>query len=263
MTAASESGARAVGRWGWLFVALLGVSCAGFIALGIWQLQRLSWKTTLIERVESRTRAQPVSVPGPLQWPGVTPATHEYLRVRLQGRWQATADRPADIWVRTGTELGWGFWLMSPLQTREGFRVLVNRGFVPAEQRNAVIERLKLQRQAGQDDEVQVTGLLRMSEAPSLLRGNEPAENRWASRDVPAMAQAMGLGNVPVAPFFVDAFVETPAASPTDARSPGWPRPGLTVVRFNNNHLSYALTWFALAALCGGGCWLLLRARNS
>jgi non-heme chloroperoxidase len=39
----------------------------------------------------------------------------------------------------------------------------------------------------------------------------------------------------------------------------GLPVGGLTVVRFRNPHLSYALTWFALA---GGLVWLALRARE-
>jgi surfeit locus 1 family protein len=51
---------------------------------------------------------------------------------------------------------------------------------------------------------------------------------------------ARGLG--PVAPYFVDASSE--ATPPT-----GWPRAGLTVVHFSNNHRVYAITWFALAAM--------------
>ncbi|MGA0572056.1 SURF1 family protein [Variovorax sp. VNK109] len=262
MTDATTLRPRAIGRWGWLFLALLGLSSAGFAALGIWQVQRLSWKTDLIERVEARTRAQPVAVPAPALWPTVNAAAHEYLRVQLQGQWKQTpaGGKPADIWVRTGSELGWGYWLMSPLQTSEGFWVIVNRGFVPAEQRSAVAAQMQNTVQAAAPGDVRITGLLRMSEASRLLRANDLEQGRWAARDVPVMAQAMGLGAGQVAPFFVDASAET--ATTATAR-PEWPRPGLTVVRFSNNHLSYALTWFALAALCAGGCWLLLRARNS
>ncbi len=67
-----------------------------------------------------------------------------------------------------------------------------------------------------------------------------PAAGRWYSRDVAAIAQAHGLAG-PVAPFFVD-------AQATPATAAAWPRPGLTVVQFKNDHLVYALTWFALAA---------------
>ena len=84
-----------------------------------------------------------------------------------------------------------------------------------------------------------VEGLVRLSEPEGrVLRPNRPAENRWYSRDVDAIAKARGLG--PVAPYFIDA-----GASPADALPVG----GLTVVRFRNAHLIYALTWFGLAAL--------------
>jgi surfeit locus 1 family protein len=70
-----------------------------------------------------------------------------------------------------------------------------------------------------------------------FLRSNDPAADRWHSRDVPAIAARRGLTRT--APYFVDA----------DATGTGWPRGGLTVIRFPNNHLAYALTWFGLAAL--------------
>ena len=82
-----------------------------------------------------------------------------------------------------------------------------------------------------------------------LLRGNDPAAGRWYSRDTAAIAMAQGLG--PVAPWFLDA----------DARGDGaQPLGGLTVVRFRNSHLGYALTWFSLAALWAG--WLLWARRR-
>ncbi len=93
-----------------------------------------------------------------------------------------------------------------------------------------------------------ITGLLRLTEpGGGFLRSNDPAGNRWYSRDVGAIAAARDLG--PVAPFFVDeAAGETPG---------GFPVGGLTVVAFHNNHLVYALTWFTLAAmLAGAGAWV-------
>ena len=39
----------------------------------------------------------------------------------------------------------------------------------------------------------------------------------------------------------------------------GWPRGGLTVVRFANSHLIYALTWFGLALMSGAGFVLFWR----
>jgi surfeit locus 1 family protein len=57
-----------------------------------------------------------------------------------------------------------------------------------------------------------------------------------------------------VAPFFIDS-----EASP---ESEGPPFGGMTVVTFRNAHLSYALTWFALALLSVAGLVILRRDRQ-
>lgn len=101
---------------------------------------------------------------------------------------------------------------------------------------------------------VEITGLLRMPEPKGrLLRENDPVHDRWYVRDVPAIAAQRNLRNV--APYFVDA----PAGQeyPRDASEK--PVGGLTVIAFPNNHLVYALTWFALAAMVAGGYYLVLR----
>lgn len=133
------------------------------------------------------------------------------------------------------TEAGPGWWIVTPLRTESGV-VLVNRGFAPTERRDPA------SRPAGQTTgTVVVTGLLRASEPRgAFLRANAPAAGRWYSRDVPAIARARGLDR-PVAPFLIDAD-----ATPNPG---GYPVGGLTVVRFRDSHLAYALTWFGLCAL--------------
>jgi len=209
-------------------LTLAALACAGFLVLGAWQLQRLAWKEALIARVERNVQAPPVVAPGPPQWPALT-REDEYRRLLLRGRF----DFDREVLVRASTELGAGYWVLTPLRSEAGPWVLVNRGFVPPEQRAQVPRGPEMQ---------ELTGLLRLSEpGGSLLQRNAPAAGRWYSRDVAAIAAAQGLSG-PVAPYFVDAQ-GVPGAAPT------WPRPGLTVLRFRNDHLVYALTWFALAAM--------------
>ena len=133
---------------------------------------------------------------------------------------------------------------MTPLET-PGFTLLVNRGFVPRERRDPAT------RAAGNTaGPTTVTGLLRMTEpGGGFLRANDPAANRWYSRDVAAIAAARGLGRT--APYFVDAD-----AAPNPG---GLPVGGLTVVKFPDNHLVYALTWFALMLLALFFAWRLWR----
>jgi surfeit locus 1 family protein len=222
-------------------LTLLALCLSGMLlfgALGVWQLQRLAWKRDLITRVDARIHAEAVPVPARATWPTLDLHDAEYRRVRAEGRYLHDLDTLVDA----VTELGPGAWVLTPLATSDGI-ILVNRGFVPPGQRDPAA------RTAGEaGGEVQVTGLLRRSEPGGrILRANRPDEDRWFSRDVAAIAARRGLEG-PVAPFFIDADALPGVAAP---------RGGMTVVRFRNAHLSYALTWFALAGLCVVGLVLL------
>jgi len=210
-----------------VFLAGLCLATIVFAGLGVWQLQRLGWKRDLIARVEQRLSAQPVPAPEPARY---SVASDAYRRVALEGRYLAVPDTLA----MAVTQEGPGFWVMAAFRRDDGFAVLVNRGFVPDGRRDP-----ESRRRVG-GERVRVTGLLRASEpGGGFLRANDPSSGRWYSRDVAAIAQARGLGEV--APYFVD----------LDAASePGpLPRGGMTQVSFRNTHLVYALTWFCLALM--------------
>lgn len=230
-------------------LAIAGIALFfAFISLGTWQVQRRAWKLDLIERVNERVHSQPVAVPAQALWPQVTPDTHEYLAVQAQGQWM----EGRSVLTQAVTELGAGFWLLTPLQQADGTQLLVNRGFIPAQERKAVIERIAAASPDAAGDTVTVTGLLRLSEPKGgFMRENAPSEDRWHSRDVQAIAQAKGLDRV--APFFVDQGVPGQPVAAT------WPRAGLTVIQFTNTHAVYALTWYGLALMVLGAAWLVVR----
>jgi surfeit locus 1 family protein len=235
---------------------------AGFTALGTWQLYRLQWKLALIERVDQRTHAAPVAAPGPDRWQQVSATGDEYRHVRVTGTFlheQATR-------VQASTELGSGYWLLTPLRNADGSVVLVNRGFIPVERAGSV-RRIPANAQSAAQSVAQdgnaraapvvVTGLLRISEpGGGFLRHNDPAGDRWYSRDVQAIAAARGLMHV--APYFVDADRE-PAARMSVDDANEQPIGGLTVISFHNNHLVYALTWYALALMVAAAAWWVAR----
>ena len=224
--------------------ALMLALAAAFVGLGVWQVQRRTWKLGLIAMVDARVHAPPVPAPGPAAWPGFPPEANQYLHVQVSG----TLLNDRETSVQALTELGAGDWVVTPLRTDEGWIVLVNRGFVPSGRRNPA------SRSGGElSGHVTVTGLLRPSEPDGgFLRHNDPGADRWFSRDVAAIARVRGLGAV--APYFIDAD-----AAPNPG---GFPVGGLTVISFPNNHLIYAITWFSLAALSFGGLWNLRPKRR-
>lgn len=197
----------------------------------------MQWKQELIARVNQRAHAAPVAVPSPAEWPSLTADNAEYRHVQVSGT--LLLDR--STLVQASTQLGPGFWVMTPLQTSSGDIILVNRGYIADRKADT----------GSGTAPATVTGLLRMSQADGdLLRKNDPAGQRWYSRDVQAIAAARGLGQV--APFFIDAD-----ASP--APQAGQPVGGLTMIAFRDNHLVYALTWYALALMIIGRTWQITR----
>lgn len=277
-------------RWALLVCALLAF--AGFCALGTWQVKRLAWKRDLIAHVDQRVAAPAVEAPVTSAWAGLSADADAYRKVRISG----TYLNEHSASVMAVTDLGPGFWLMTPLRRDDGSIVFINRGYIPG--KPAV---------AAPEGRVTVIGLLRLNEPKgAFLHENVPAQDQWYSRDVLALAAARGLVNS--APYFIDAaagqeravtavptasgasassasVVTSAAASASVAVSPpasdrtaasakvpstsgtaaaSVPVGGLTIIRFPNSHLVYALTWFGLAAMvAAAAAWALRDHRRS
>ena len=221
--------------------ALLGI--AVLCGLGVWQLQRLAWKEALIARVTARLGAPAVAAPGPSEWPQLDVNEREYQPVTVTGRF--AHDREIHV-VQPLTEPrgrygGYGYLVMTPLTTADGWTVYVNRGFVPQDKADPAT------RKEGQvEGDLTATGLLRAPHDRSwFMPGDNVAKNEWFSRDPALYASVARLPSGKVAPYIIDAFVN--ASLPG-----GLPQGGETIVDFPNSHLQYAITWFALAAGLAG-----------
>ena len=201
-----------------------------FLALGTWQVERLHWKEGLIAAREASMAAPPAALPKTLD----AARTLDLHRVRAEGVFRNEAELYRTAIATDGKP---GFHVMTPLALADGDTVLVDRGFVPED------KRAPASRPAGQvQGRVAVVGLLHLPPAgnPSaFIPDNSPATNRWFYVDLPAMAAADHLDK-PL-PFYVEAD-----ATPNPG---GWPRGGQFNIALPNDHLQYAITWFALAAL--------------
>jgi surfeit locus 1 family protein len=251
-----------------------------FTMLGTWQVQRRAWKLDLIARVDERVHAPPVPPPPPAEWSQVTAANSEYRHVRVTGTFLNESETP----VQALTELGTGYWVLTPLRLADGTLLMVNRGFVPPERRDRAAHEAGAATAAAT-----VTGLLRISEPKGrFLRRNDSAKGLWYSRDVEAIAAARGLSRV--APYFVDEEAgagggqrvgdasvgtdgevvgangavfgtdgESVAASRSAQAAAAAPIGGLTVIAFRNTHLTYAITWYGLGLMVLVGAWIVIR----
>jgi surfeit locus 1 family protein len=231
-TAAPGPGLRRL-FWPGLLVLL---AFAILVGLGTWQLQRLAWKQAILARIADRIAAAPVDLPPEADWPRLVPEDYEYRRVRLTGVFEhdkeALVFRPAGLGAASGA--GPGYLVLTPLRLDSGARVIVDRGFVPLDRKQPE------SRAAGEiGGVVTITGLMRSPESRNLFTpADDPARGQWYTRDPSRIAAYFKLDRT--APFTVDADA---GAAPG-----GWPVGGQTVIDIPNNHLSYALTWYGLAA---------------
>jgi cytochrome oxidase assembly protein ShyY1 len=216
---------------------------AVFIGLGVWQLQRRVEKHALIAVLTERLAAEPVPLPPQSEWARLTAEKDEFRRVRFKATYGAAPDAmvySSGSTIRDDVS-GPGTWSFVPARLESGEIVAMNAGFVQntmqdrAQQDRAVT---RLVTGAAAD----LIGYIRFPESAGLLTPSANVEKRlWFARDLPAMAQAHGWGNggKTVAPFYIDLEEPVPPS--------GIPKPGPLHVHLKDDHLQYAITWFALA----------------
>jgi surfeit locus 1 family protein len=205
------------------------------LSLGAWQLNRKAWKDGLIQRIAARAEAPPLDLtditPG-MRDPASVPAL-DFSRVRATG----TFDHARELHLIAPQRQGAGWMVITRFDMADG-PVLVMRGVVPDDARDPA------RRPDGQTSgPIAIEGRIRAGEAAGWFTpANDVGRNVWFSRDLPAMQRAAGfaLSNRTL-PFFIE--LETPVPPG------GLPRPQLEALNLRNDHLQYAITWFALAAV--------------
>ncbi len=224
------------------------ISLAILLALGSWQLQRLAWKEALLAHVAAlkTAPAQPLAAPLTALAQG---ANVEFTRVTVSCPGLASAPFLELYGLKDGLM---GSRLVSACRLADGpyGAILVDRGFVA----ETVSARPPIE--AAATAPLALTGILRLPDKRTFVTPpNEPQANRWYSRDIAAMAAALGVQRP--APTFL--FAET-------ATNPDWAalQPAPVPADIPNRHLEYALTWYGLAAaLLGVYAAVLLRRRKS
>lgn len=218
----------------WGMTIACGLLFALLCWLGTWQLQRLQWKLALIATVNGHMAAAPVSLDTIAAMPA---EAAQYRKVTLHGRF----DHAKEAYVFATDNGDPDYHVLTPFITDDGRTLMVDRGQVPKDRV------ARASRAAGNPQgETSVTGVWRTPDAPGFFTpAPDVAHRTWYARDLAGIAAADHL--TLAAPVVVEA----------DATSNpgGYPKGGQTVVSFRNQHLSYAVTWFGLAA-CLLGVWL-------
>lgn len=238
-------------RRGGVFEAtvLASAGIAILVGLGIWQLDRKVWKENLLASLEARLARAPEPLPPREAWPRLVPEGAQFNRVTFPAEF--IAGEQALVYT-AGSALrpdiqGAGYWVFAPARLAGGSIVVINRGFLPLERKDAAAP--------APQGSIDLVGVLRWPEKPGLFTPkDEPQNNVWYVRDPKAIATAKTWDAA--APFYID--LESPAPPG------GLPKPGKLVVALPDNHLQYALTWFGLALGLAGvyAVWLAKRWRG-
>jgi surfeit locus 1 family protein len=201
---------------------------AVLIGLGTWQLERLAWKAEIIAFREARLAAPAIPLPADLADAGEALAALEYRRVGVAG----VLLHEREIYLAASRRGSVGFDVITPLRRAAGGVVLVDRGWTPAAARDPA------RRPQGQvEGQVAVAGVVRLTGGRGWFTpDNDPARNYWFWLDLPAMTQYAGVDAPPLV------VVAGPAPNPG-----GLPIGKEARVELRNDHLQYAITWYALA----------------
>ncbi|MBL4626962.1 MAG: SURF1 family protein [Roseicyclus sp.] len=192
------------------------VGAAILVSFGVWQMQRLAWKTDVLAEIEARIGATPVELPEVMNR-----EADRYLPVEVTGQFSGA---PVRVLVSVQGS-GPGYRLISRFEVA-GQSILVDRGFLAD----------AIDVPDAPEGEVTVTGNLHWpDEVDGYTPAPDMARNIWYARDVDALAAH--LGAEPIFIVLREISVPDTPVTPLPVTGEGIP----------NNHLVYAIQWFSLA----------------
>jgi surfeit locus 1 family protein len=201
---------------------LTALMLAVLLSLGLWQVQRLAWKTDLLARMEAQMAAPPVDFPESLE----KPQHWEYRQVKLTGSYMA--DQRYVLQPRThGGRVG--VHLLVPFRLQSGGIVFVNMGWLPQDSVDAVTLPAETQT---------IAGVVQLPYQGMFTPDNDPAQGFWYWADLSALAKAAGVTNA--APVLVTL---PPQAGDV------YPAGFAVTANIRNDHLQYAFFWFGMALI--------------
>jgi len=239
---------RAMFERKWILATLLVVAgSAVCVRLGIWQLDRLA------QRREFNAHYLETSMTSPLfltSAPGEDLTSMEYRIISVTGKY----DPDNQVVLRNQYHDNQpGYFLLTPLILADGTRILIERGWIPA-QGNANPSDWRKYDQTG---EVTIDGIIRLGpSAPELggipdpeLPAGQTRLYFWNNINMERIGKQMPASLLPV-------FVQ-PNPDPVPAGPPYPYQP--TIEISEGPHLGYALQWFTFATLLFFGYPFFLR----
>lgn len=236
----------------WLLATVLVVfGVALCVRLGIWQLDRLEQRRAFNARVLAQIDQPELELAGPALDADLY--NMEYRPVAVTGEY----DFSQQIALRNQVHLNrWGAHLVTPLVLEDGRAVLVDRGWIPAEDfTGGTWDRYD------RPGRVTVQGVVRRPQSapdfgprsdPTPAPGQAPLKT-WTFVNVARLDAQMPYDLLPV-------YVQQ-APGPDPAALPAGSAPDIEITE--GPHLGYAVQWFTFAALLGIGYPFFVRRQQN
>ena len=214
--------------WPILLASTIGIMI--LLSLGIWQVQRLTWKEGLIAELDNRLKAEPISLQQAMEKKAAGQDL-EYVKVKLTGQIDGKVLRKVSS---INGEPGWE--ILSPFKTDDGQLVLIDLGAIAENQTFNPDTTVK-----------SFNAIIRVHNkgAGFFDADNDPVQNIWYWWDLPEMMATAFTKSDGVPVSFI--LQKLPTANDNNIPSSEAPK-----VELANNHLGYAITWFGLAAALAG-----------
>ena len=186
--------------------------------LGTWQLYRLQWKLELISQITSGLNSKPIEYSKSVK--------KNYQRVTSIGRFNFDKQ----IYLYSLNEKGKpGYDVITPFKTNKNENVLINRGWIDKDLKGNSKINLKI------GAEQKIVGLIRKIYKANIFKpSNDTANNVWFSIDLEDLRDFTGEQFNEFVIFLEDNQAKTPLPKKISIDVP-------------NNHLKYAITWYAIS----------------
>tara|TARA_E500000331_G_C16989903_1_gene597341 strand:+ start:64 stop:657 length:594 start_codon:yes stop_codon:yes gene_type:complete len=183
--------------------------------LGTWQLYRLQWKQDLISQINRGLQSSPINY--------YKNINKNYQRVQLTGNFNPSFQ----IFLYSLNEKGKpGFDVITPFETNNKENVLVNRGWIAKNLKNKVPSNLTSS---------SITGMLRSANRKNLFTPeNDLQENIWFYLNLKDVEKFTGKKFSKYIVYLEDKNIDVP-------------KPKKITIDIPNNHLKYAITWYAIS----------------
>jgi cytochrome oxidase assembly protein ShyY1 len=233
----------------WVIVTLVALALIPtMIELGFWQWHRHFDRVASNQRIEDALDAGPVPV-GSLTRPGARVDRDLYYR-HVTARGVFEADREVVVRRRTNADDRVGYHVLTPLRLDDGRYLLVNRGWVPADDRQTKFPEIP----APPGGEVTVTGRLmadQTTEASGIKDLDDLPDRQVMLISSESEAERLGAE-------VLGGYVELVSPAPRAGSPELIPGPDHDSI---GNHMAYAIQWWLFTAGVPVG-WVVLVRRE-